>query len=51
VFIPSGETLCYAMSYTDECKRKERMGTIWLKAGIRRGLGGGGCSAHAAKMH
>jgi hypothetical protein len=45
-------------SYTDESERKERMGIIWLKAGIwklkrlRRGckrgrcplcLGGGGC--------
>jgi hypothetical protein len=45
-------------SYIDKCTRKERMGIIWLKAGIwklrgiRRGfkrgrcplcLGGGGC--------
>jgi hypothetical protein len=34
-------------SYTDECTRKERMGIIWLKAGIcnlrgiRKGFGEG----------
>jgi hypothetical protein len=36
-------------SYVDECTRKERMGIIWLKAGIwklrgiRRGFGKGRC--------
>jgi hypothetical protein len=37
-------------SYTDEFSRKERMRTIWLKAGIRKlkrkvppRFGGGGC--------
>jgi hypothetical protein len=36
-------------SYIDECTRKERMGIIWLKAGIwnlrgiRRGFGKGRC--------
>jgi hypothetical protein len=31
-------------SYSDECTRKERMGIIWLKAGIwkLRGIGRGG---------
>jgi hypothetical protein len=30
-------------SYIEKCTRKERMGIIWLKAGIRRGFERGRC--------